>query len=89
MAKSAAKAGTDEAPASFEAALDELEQLVGRLESGELPLEQALASHRRGLALAKYCSETLARADAEVKILEGELLKTLAVDDAGDDDPAK
>ncbi|MSQ19840.1 MAG: exodeoxyribonuclease VII small subunit [Betaproteobacteria bacterium] len=85
MAKSAAKAGTDEAPASFEAALEELEELVGRLETGELPLEQALAAHRRGLALAKYCSEKLARAEAEVKILEGELLKTLAVDDAGDD----
>ncbi|MFM9882558.1 MAG: exodeoxyribonuclease VII small subunit [Burkholderiales bacterium] len=89
MAKSSAKQSPDESPPSFEAALDELEQLVERLESGELPLEQAIASHRRGIELAKYCSEKLTRAEAEVKILEGELLKTLAVDDSGDGDVAK
>lgn len=89
MAKSSANQSTDESPQSFEAALNELEQLVERLESGELPLEQAIASHRRGIELAKYCSEKLTRAEAEVKILEGELLKTLAVDDSGDGDAAK
>lgn len=89
MAKSAAS--SEASPASFETALAELERLVARLESGELPLEQALAAHRRGLELAKYCGETLTRAEAEVKILEGELLKTLAIDDArsGDNDAAK
>ena len=89
MAKSSAKPSTDEAPNTFEAALDELEQLVERLESGDLPLEQAIASHRRGIELAKYCSDKLTRAEAEVKILEGELLKTLAVDDPGEADAAK
>ncbi len=82
MAKSSAKSVPDESPASFEAALGELERLVARLESGELPLEQALAAHRRGLELAKYCGETLTRAEADVKILEGDLLKTLAIDGA-------
>ncbi len=89
MAKSPAKPSTDESPQSFEAALDELERLVERLESGELPLEQAITSHRRGIDLAKYCSEKLTRAEAEVKILEGELLKTLAVDESSDGDAAK
>ena len=35
-------------PASYEAALDELDQLVGRIESGQLPLEQLLTGYQRG-----------------------------------------
>lgn len=38
-------------PASYEAALEELEQLIGRIESGQLPLEQLLAGYQRGAQL--------------------------------------
>jgi exodeoxyribonuclease VII small subunit len=38
----------NEAPASFETALGELEQIVNRLESGALPLEEALGEFERG-----------------------------------------
>lgn len=89
MAKSSAKTVASEAPKSFEGAIKELEVLVDSLESGELPLEQALAAHRRGLELAKYCSETLARAEAEVKVLEGELLKTLPAEEDEDSDESE
>jgi exodeoxyribonuclease VII small subunit len=73
-------AGTD-APASFEAALKELETLVASLESGSLSLEQSLAAHKRGLELARYCQSTLAQAQQQVRILEEEALKAFPGDD--------
>ena len=73
--------GTD-APASFEAALKELETLVASLESGSLSLEQSLAAHKRGLELARYCQSTLAQAQQQVRILEEEALKAFPGDDA-------
>ena len=63
---------------SFEAALAELEKIVARMEAGELPLEEALATHKRGLELAKYCQQKLEAAQQQVKVLEGDVLKPLA-----------
>ena len=61
----------------FEKALAELEKIVSRMESGELSLEQALATHKRGLELAKFCQQKLEAAQHQVKVLEGEILKPL------------
>ena len=70
---------------SFEKALAELEKLVAQMEGGSLSLEQALASHKRGLELARFCQERLEAAQRQVKVLEGEVLKKLAADaDPGD-----
>jgi exodeoxyribonuclease VII small subunit len=69
-------------PASFEAALKELETLVAGLESGNLTLEQSLAAHKRGLDLARYCQSLLAQAEQQVRVLEDEALKAFPVDDA-------
>jgi exodeoxyribonuclease VII small subunit len=69
---------------TFEAALAELEKIVERMESGELSLEQALATHKRGLELARLCQQRLEAAREQVKVLEGEVLKPLA--DAGSSD---
>ena len=63
---------------SFEGALAELEKIVARMESGELSLEEALATHKRGLELAKYCQHKLEAAQQQVKVLEGDVLKPLA-----------
>ena len=82
MAKKNDAAETADAPASFEAALNELESLVASLESGSLTLEQSLAAHKRGLELARYCQSTLAQAQQQVRILEEEALKAFPVDDA-------
>ena len=62
---------------SFEKALAELEKIVARMESGELSLEQALATHKRGLELARLCQQQLEVAQQQVKVLEGEVLKPL------------
>jgi exodeoxyribonuclease VII small subunit len=82
MAKKEIAPSAAEAPASFEAALKELEALVAGLESGSLTLEQSLAAHKRGLELARYCQSTLAQAQQQVKVLEEEALRAFPVDDA-------
>ena len=63
---------------SFEKALAELERIVAQMEGGNLALEQALAAHKRGLELAKFCHERLEAAQHQVRVLEGEVLKPLA-----------
>ncbi len=68
-------------PASFEAALAELEKLVSSMESGELSLEGTLAAHKRGVQLAQYCQAVLARAQQQVRVLEENALKNFPGDD--------
>lgn len=53
----------------FEGSLEELEALVERLERGDLPLEEALASFERGVALTRRCQGALAAAQQKVEIL--------------------
>ena len=53
----------------FEHALAELEQLVQRLESGELPLDQALQNFERGIELTRHCQTALKAAQQKVEIL--------------------
>jgi exodeoxyribonuclease VII small subunit len=62
---------------SFEQAIDELDQLVRRMESGELSLDDSIAAYRRGAELARYCQGRLAAAEQEIRQLEGDLLKPL------------
>ncbi len=63
----------------------ELEQLVAKMESGELPLEAALAAYQRGSELVKYCATQLERVEKQIKVLEGDMLKPLA-DETDEDD---
>jgi exodeoxyribonuclease VII small subunit len=58
--------------ARFEAALAELEAIVGKLERGELKLEESLALFERGVALARQCRQALETAELKVKQLLGE-----------------
>lgn len=62
-------------PASYEAALEELEQLVGLIESGQLPLEQLLAGYQRGAELLHYCREKLQAVENQIKVLDEGALK--------------
>lgn len=75
---------TTESPLSFEAALAELEELVGRMESGELPLQESLAAYKRGAALLAYCQSALKDAQQQVQVLEKGLLQPFAPDDTDD-----
>lgn len=75
-------------PASFEAAMSELEALVQAMEGGALSLEQSLDAYKRGAALVATCRESLDGARQQVRILEADLLKVFDADgaDASGDD---
>ena len=64
------------APVSYEVALEELEQLVARLESGDLPLEQLLSAYQRGAELLKFCRDRLEAVEGQIKVLDQGALKT-------------
>ncbi len=55
--------------AEFEKSLDELEQLVSRMEQGELSLDDSLKSFERGIALYRNCQNALEQAELRVKLL--------------------
>jgi exodeoxyribonuclease VII small subunit len=60
---------TSASVADFESSLDELEQLVGRMEQGELTLDESLQSFERGIALYRNCQSALEQAELRVKLL--------------------
>ena len=62
-------------PASYEAGLQELEQLVAELESGQLPLDQLLVSYQRGAALLTFCRDKLQAVEDQIKVLDAGSLK--------------
>jgi exodeoxyribonuclease VII small subunit len=64
-----------EPPVSYEAALAELDQLVGLIESGQLPLEQVLNGYRRGAELLQFCRDKLQAVENQVKVLDEGALK--------------
>jgi exodeoxyribonuclease VII small subunit len=72
-------------PASFEAALQELERIVQAMESGDAPLEESLASYERGMALLKTCQERLAAAEQKIRLLENGSLRDFAGDSRNPD----
>ena len=53
----------------FEAAIAELEQIVRKLEDGELTLEQSLEFYERGVKLSRYCHTRLEEAERRIEIL--------------------
>ncbi|MBU3652985.1 MAG: exodeoxyribonuclease VII small subunit [Limnohabitans sp.] len=61
---------TSQTPASYEAAVQELEQWVARMESGQLALDDMLGAYQRGAVLLAYCRERLAVVENQVRLLE-------------------
>ena len=58
-----------EAAPKFEEALKELEDVVARLEKGELALEDSLRLYERGIALARHCHAKLEEAEGKIELL--------------------
>jgi exodeoxyribonuclease VII small subunit len=78
MAKKISQESDSAAPASFEEAMAELEQLVAQMEAGELPLEASVTAYKRGAELVRFCSVQLEHVDQQVRMLEGDVLKPFA-----------
>ncbi len=60
---------TDVKEFSFERALKELESIVGRLERGDVELEESISIYERGEALKDHCDRLLKQAEAKVEKL--------------------
>lgn len=57
-------------PASYGEAAAELEQLIARLEAGQLPLEELLGQYQRGTQLLGYCRDRLQAVEDQVRVLD-------------------
>jgi exodeoxyribonuclease VII small subunit len=75
---------------NFETALEDLEQVVEQLESGDLALEDSLAAFEKGVGLAKFCNQKLNDVEKKVELLikdkEGKLQLKAFGDLAEDED---
>lgn len=75
----------------FEKAMADLERIVDKLESGDLPLNESLALFEKGVKLARSLREELAKAEKKVEILlkdeEGGLRREPFEPAAGEDEP--
>jgi len=56
-------------PQSFEAALKQLEDVVLKLEKGELPLEESLRLYEEGIRLSRFCHAKLEEAEGKIEQL--------------------
>ncbi|OQB15952.1 MAG: Exodeoxyribonuclease 7 small subunit [Firmicutes bacterium ADurb.Bin193] len=63
---------------SFEKAIQELDEIVTKLEKGDLPLNEMLELFEKGIALSRVCNELLSEAEKKVSVLikNGETYET-------------
>jgi exodeoxyribonuclease VII small subunit len=56
-------------PESFEQAIAQLEKIVAKLESGDVPLEEAINLYQEGMRLSHYCSQKLEQVERRIEML--------------------
>lgn len=54
---------------TFEQSMKQLEQIVTELESGELPLEQAIKKFEEGMELSRFCAQKLEETERRITLL--------------------
>jgi exodeoxyribonuclease VII small subunit len=86
------KSGEADDSVTFEASLEELEQIVVRLEGGQLGLADSLAAYERGVKRLKGCYEMLTAAERRIELVQGVdadgRVKSAPLDDADSADLA-
>lgn len=68
---------------TFEAALKQLEEIVQRLERGELPLEESLKLYEDGVRLSRLCHAKLEEAEGKIELLMKDAKGDLVLDEQG------
>ena len=81
MSKDITATSSESLELTFEAAVSELETIVGQMESKQLPLQDTLAAFKRGTALLQHCQKTLAEVEQQVRILSEDGTKLQAYQD--------
>lgn len=59
----------------FEEAMNQLAEIVSRLESGEISLDESIDLYEKGMKLSKQCAELLEKAEQKVRFLQEEAEK--------------
>ncbi|OUX37396.1 MAG: exodeoxyribonuclease VII small subunit [Proteobacteria bacterium TMED261] len=78
MAKKNADDSSNESNVDFESALKELENLVSKMEDGELSLDDSLKAFERGIELTRSCQSSLEKAELRIQMLtENDVLKEI------------
>ena len=72
----------EDAP-TFEAALQKLDEIVQKLEKGDLPLEQSLVLYEEGVRLSRLCHAKLEEAEGKIELLLKDARGDLVVDADG------
>ncbi len=80
MAKSEKK--TDEL--SFEQAIDQLNQIVSRIEMGQVPLQESLEQYEKGMKLIRYCRGILQDAEKRIEMISAQEEPKRAESDSSD-----
>ncbi len=75
---------TSDAQPSFEAALKQLEEIVQRLEKGELPLEDSLKLYEDGVRLSRLCHAKLEEAEGRIEVLLKDARGEVVTDASGE-----
>lgn len=73
---------TEETP-TFEAALQKLDEIVQKLEKGDLPLEQSLVLYEEGVRLSRLCHAKLEEAEGKIELLLKDARGDLVLDASG------
>lgn len=68
---------------SFEAALLKLDEIVQKLEKGDLPLEQSLVLYEEGIRLSRLCHAKLEEAEGKIELLLKDARGDLVLDPSG------
>ena len=69
MARKTTPAQDSSPVADFEQSMQSLEDLVARMETGEMSLEESLAAYERGVGLYRHCQTALEQAELRVRLL--------------------
>lgn len=78
--KNQAPSDANDTPVSFESAMIELEELVSKIETGNLSLEDSLKEFENGIKLSRICQTALKDAENRVKILSNDEEQDFTVD---------
>ncbi len=67
---------------TFEEAMEKLEKIVGRLEDGEVPLEESINLYKEGMELSKWCHDKLKTAEEQLTlIMKDDALKSFSIEE--------